>query len=70
MIQITVGKNTYKSISEAWRAEAFPGLPEITVRWRLKAGWVPSQAFWTPPVHPVDRRLFGEIRLKIDEVRD
>lgn len=56
MKQITVGDNTYKSISAAWRAEAVEGLPMVTVRWRLNHGWIPTDAFKTPIIPPPLRR--------------
>ena len=68
MIPVTIGNNTYKSISEAWREESPAGLAQITVRWRLKQGWSPEEAFLIPPVNPIDRRTFGEVRRKFNEV--
>ena len=64
MKQITVGKNTYRSISSAWRELSPEGLPEITVRWRLKHGWSALLAFLTPPVPATDRRTFKDVRSK------
>ena len=62
MKQITVGKNTYRSISEAWRELSPEGLPEITVRWRLRKGWNALLAFTHMPVPPKDRRTFADVR--------
>ena len=61
MIPITVNNNSYKSISEAWRALSPDGLREITVRLRLRNGWLPADAFMYPVVLPVDRRTFKEV---------
>ena len=60
MIQITVGDNTYNSISAAWRGESPDGLPMITVRWRIKNGWTTWSAFKIEPVDPEFRRIFKE----------
>ncbi|GAG24027.1 unnamed protein product [marine sediment metagenome] len=62
MKQITVNNNTYNSISAAWRAESPPGLPMITVRWRLNNGWIPWIAFRTTPVTAKQRRMFKGVR--------
>ena len=62
MIQIQVNNNTYKSIAAAWRELSPSGLPQITVRWRLKQGWEPYSAFLTPQVPAKKRRGFKEIR--------
>ena len=62
MIPITVGTNTYNSISAAWRAEAPPLLKEITVRLRLRNGWSIEDAFGEPTVIAEDRRMFKEVR--------
>jgi hypothetical protein len=62
MIPVTVGENTYKSVSEAWREESPKGLPMITVRWRLKNGWATYIAFKMPRIPAVDRRLYKVIR--------
>lgn len=64
MIPITVKGNTYKSISQAWRHESPDGLPQITVRVRLKLGWHPDDAFTLPKVDPQQRRKFPEVRNK------
>jgi hypothetical protein len=56
-IPVKVGRNTYKSISAAWRAESPEALPMITVRWRLKEGWPNTIAFRLPPTEPQLRRL-------------
>jgi hypothetical protein len=56
-IQITVNGNTYNNVRAAWRAESPDDLPEITVRKRLKAGWVPEAAFSLSPITPTQRRL-------------
>ena len=64
MKQITIttrtGTYTYKSISEAWRELSPKGLPEITVRWRLRHGWEASLAFMTPPIPPKERRVYNK----------
>lgn len=62
MIQITIGVNTYNSISSAWRNESPDGLPMITVRWRLKNGWDLWDAFTFAPIEPIRRRGFKVIR--------
>ena len=62
MIPITVGTNTYKSISEAWRETSPPLLKEITVRLRLRNGWSINDAFGLPTVIAEDRRTFKEVR--------
>ena len=56
-IEITVNGNTYNNVRAAWRAEARPGLPEITVRARLNAGWEIDDAFAWPPIPPSLRRI-------------
>lgn len=53
---ITVGGNTYNTIRDAWRVESPEGLPEITVRKRLLAGWEPDIAFTLMPIPPTLRR--------------
>lgn len=63
MIPITIGGNTYKSISLAWRELSPPNLPQITVRWRLKQGWHVEDAFLMPPVAPEVRRINKELRI-------
>jgi len=62
-IQITVNGNTYNNVRAAWRAESPDDLPEITVRKRLTAGWIPDLAFLFPPVPAEARRTFKEIRM-------
>lgn len=64
LIQIMIGEDRYNSIREAWRAESPPGLPEITVRRRLAAGWEPVDAFKCRPVPPKDRRGFKKLRVE------
>lgn len=66
MIPVTIIGHTYKSISAA-RREVGSDVPEITIRWRLKHGWDPVMAFFTPVVPPEDRRTFAEVRATIDE---
>ena len=61
-----VGTYRYKSISAAWRGESPKGLPEVTVRKRLKAGWPALLAFHTPAVIAEDRRSYKEIRELVD----
>lgn len=70
MIPIVVNSHSYRSISEAWRAESPEGLKEITVRLRLRLGWTPDDAFLIPKVPAVDRRTFATNRTKIDEVSE
>ena len=55
-IEITVNGNTYNNVRAAWREEARYGLPEITVRARLKAGWDINMAFTMPAIPPYLRR--------------
>lgn len=62
MIPIVINGDTYKSISAAWRARSPDGLPMITVRKRLKAGWETGPAFLQEPVAPIDRRTFPLVR--------
>lgn len=62
MKQVTFEGYTYNSISAAWRALSPPGLPMITVRWRLNEGWAKGPAFLTPPVEPTERRKFKKTR--------
>ena len=64
MKPVTFEGYTYNSISAAWRALSPPGLPQITVRWRLNDGWRLGPAFLTPPVEPELRRKFKEVRSK------
>jgi hypothetical protein len=66
MIPLKVGKNTYKSISAAWRALAPEGLPMVTVRWRLKNGWLPPEALLIGPVPATSRREFKQLRTSED----
>jgi hypothetical protein len=69
MIPITIGNNTYKSISSAWRNESPEGLKMVTVRWRLKNGWSTDHAFWTPMIPPVLRRLGRNSAIDADDHR-
>ena len=62
MKPVTFEGYTYKSISAAWRALSPPGLPMITVRWRLNDGWRKGPAFLTPAVPAVERRGYKEKR--------
>lgn len=63
MTPITIGADTFTSISAAWRATSPPGLPLATVRRRLgKYGWPTEDAFLYLPVIPEDRRTFKEVR--------
>ena len=55
MIPIKIGRNSYKSISEAWREESPKGLKEITVRQRLRDGWPAKIAFKCPAIAGPDR---------------
>jgi len=64
-IQIRINNHTYNSISAAWRALSPPGLPMITVRWRLNNGWQKNLAFTTPRVEPAGRRQHKVIRENI-----
>ena len=65
-IEVTVNGVTYNNVRAAWRAVSPEGLPEITVRKRLKAGWLPALAFIIMPLPPqlrrlgVDKALFGD----------
>ena len=61
-IEVTVGGITYNNVRQAWRAISPEGLPEITVRKRLKAGWLAIDAFCQLPVPPRRRRRFKEFR--------
>ncbi len=56
MIPVKVGDITYKSIAEAWRELKSP-VPQITVRWRLKNGWAPEDAFRIPAIAGPERRF-------------
>ena len=58
MIPVQVNNNTYKSISAAWREESPAGLPQITVRWRVREGWPTDIAFLLPQVPPAIRCKF------------
>ena len=60
MIEITVEGITYNNVRSAWRAQSPEGLPEITVRKRLKAGWSPDIAFWLPAI-PANLRRRGAV---------
>jgi len=62
-IQITVNGNTYNNVRAAWRAESPDNLPEITVRKRLTAGWIPDMAFLCHPIPAQARRTFKDIRM-------
>jgi len=55
-IEVTVDGVTYNNVRQAWRELSPDGLPEITVRKRLKAGWHPALAFFLPPIDPQNRR--------------
>lgn len=67
MKQITVQGNTYTSITAAWR-ETGKVVKLTTVRWRLREGWHPDDAFLLPLVDPEDRRMFVTNRRTFDEV--
>ncbi len=56
-ILIRVNGLIYNSVRDAWRAVSPEGLPEITVRKRLKAGWRIQDAFNIMPIEPELRRL-------------
>jgi len=62
MIPITIEGHTYNSISAAWRELSPAGLPMITVRKRIMAGWNPPDAFKTEAVPATMRRTFPEVR--------
>lgn len=62
MIQINIGRDTYKSISSAWRALSPRGLAMITVRWRLNNGWNIKDAFLITAVEADKRRTFADVR--------
>jgi len=64
MKPITVGNDTYTSIAAA--ARAIGKAPLITIRWRLKNGWTPSEALGTPIIPPVLRRNNKSHRQPID----
>lgn len=66
--QITVNGHTYNTIRDAWRALSPAGLPEITVRRRLTAGWVPEHAFTLRQVSPRERRNFCGVRRLMEEL--
>jgi len=55
-IEVTVNGITYNNVRQAWRETSPDGLPEITVRKRLKAGWPPTIAFLLDPLPPELRR--------------
>jgi len=65
-IEVVVDGVTYNNVRQAWRELSPDGLPEITVRKRLKAGWLPALAFLVPPIPPqlrrlgVDKVMFGD----------
>jgi hypothetical protein len=59
-IKVTVLGNSYNNVRAAWREVSPTGLPEITVRWRLKQGWNPDIAFTLPAIKPEERRLGHE----------
>ncbi len=55
-IEVTVNGNNYNNVREECRSESPEGLPEITVRVRLKMGWEPDIAFTLPAIPPSLRR--------------
>jgi len=55
-IEVTINKVTYNNVRAAWRAISPKGLPEITVRKRLKAGWPADEAFLLEAIPPELRR--------------
>ena len=65
LISVTVAGNTYNTIRDAWSAESPEGLPEITVRARLKEGWEPDHAFLWPQVEAEVRRYNKKLRREI-----
>jgi len=56
MIPVTILGVTYNNLRTAWREVSPDGLPEITVRKRLKMGWTPEDAFTLPSIEPRLRR--------------
>ena len=50
----------YNNVRSAWRGVSPEGLPEITVRKRLDAGWDVEDAFLIPPIEPKLRRAGHE----------
>ena len=61
-IAVTVNGNTYSNVRAAWREESPDGLPEITVRWRLKQGWDSDIAFTMLPIEATLRRKGHNVR--------
>ena len=55
-IEVVVLGNTYNNVRSAWREVSPAGLPEITVRWRLRHGWEPDIAFTLLPIEATLRR--------------
>lgn len=55
-IEVVVAGITYNNVRQAWRAISPEGLPEITVRKRLIAGWPPEIAFLLGPIDAQNRR--------------
>ena len=51
-IEVVIHKVTYNNVRSAWRAVSPKGLPEITVRKRLDAGWPADEAFLLEAIPP------------------
>jgi len=66
-IEVTVAGVTYNNVRQAWRELSPDGLPEITVRKRLDAGWPTLVAFTLAPLPPEMRRLGHEEMLPIQD---
>lgn len=60
---ITVLGNTYTSVAAAWRELSSEIVSLVTVRWRLRDGWHPDDAFTTGVVPPADRRTYKDRRI-------
>jgi len=58
---VTVREHTYSSIAEAWRQVSPINLRLVTVRWRLRTGWSPEDAFTRNMVPPENRRTFKDL---------
>jgi len=56
-IEVVVHGVTYNNVRSAWREVSPAGLPEITVRWRLKQGWDSDIAFTMLPIEATLRRF-------------
>ncbi len=60
-IEVTVAGVIYNNVRQAWREISPEGLPEITVRKRLDAGWPELAAFTLAPIPAPERRLGHEM---------